>query len=78
MNWLILGDSSKTERLSENSLMVLKLLESDMYDFFFHRNVEPDRSGQWSAMESYIHRKYGALPEKALKKLFSDYKINDR
>lgn len=76
--WHYLNDESQTARLSENSLAVLRLIERDMYDFFFHHPVEHGRFDHWDAMEKYIRRKYGKLSEKALHRLISDYKINDR
>lgn len=76
--WHYLDDESKTAKLSENSLAVLRLIRHDMYDFFYYHNVELERFDQWDAMERYIRKKYGALSEKALKRLISDYHINDR
>ncbi len=76
--WHYLDDESKTARLSENSLAVLKLIRHDMYDFFGCYNVALDRFDQWEAMEKYIRQKYGKLSEKALSRLIIDYHKNDR
>lgn len=76
--WHFLDDESKTAKLSENSLAVLKILRHDMYDFFYRHNVELERFDQWEAMEKYIRRKYVQLSEKALRRLIGDYKVKDR
>ena len=76
--WHFLDDESKTAKLSENSLAVLRLIRHDMYEFFYYHNVELERFDQWDAMEKYIRGKYGQLSEKALRRLIGDYKINDR
>lgn len=76
--WHFLDDESKTAKLSENSLAVLKMICHDMYDFFYRHKVELERNDQWYAMEKYIRGKYGQLSEKALCRLIGDYKINDR
>lgn len=76
--WHYLDDETKTAKLSENSLAVLRLIRHDMYDFFYYHNVELERFDQWEAMEKYVRKKYGGLSEKALSRLISDYQINDR
>lgn len=76
--WHYLDDETKTAKLSENSLAVLRLIHHDMYDFFYYHNVELERFDHWEAMEKYVRQKYGGLSEKALSRLISDYHINDR
>lgn len=76
--WHYLDDESKTAKLSENSLAVLRLIRHDMCDFFGLHNVALERFDQWKAMEKYVRKKYGKLSEKALSRLISDYKIKDR
>lgn len=76
--WHYLDDESKTAKLSENSLAVLRLIRHDMYDFFYRHNVKLERFDHWRAMEKYVRKKYGKLSEKALSRLISDYHINDR
>ncbi|MDE6732989.1 MAG: hypothetical protein K2J77_08960 [Oscillospiraceae bacterium] len=76
--WHYLDDETKTAKLSENSLAVLRLICHDMYDFFHDHSVELERFDQWKAMEKYVRKKYGKLSEKALSRLISDYHIKDR
>lgn len=56
----IIGNEKATEKLAENSVYVLKNLRHDLYDFFFHNNIAPDRFRQWCEMEKYIRKCYVA------------------
>ncbi len=62
--WHYLNDESKTAKLSENSLAVLRLIKHDMFDLFFYYITEPEWFDQWGAMEKNIRQKYGKLSEK--------------
>lgn len=76
--WNIIDSEKATEKLAENSVLVLKNLRHDLYNFFFHNNIAPDRFSQWCEMEKYIRNKHGNVSENALSQIFSDYRINDR
>lgn len=78
MSWSVLNDESKTRKLSNGALSVLKNLRYDLYEFFYRHDVALDRNGQWRAMEGYIRTKYSGLSEIALSRLISDYHFNDK
>lgn len=74
--WKIINDTSMTENLQKNSLMVLQTLHDDLYEFFYKQHDE--RTVVWLRMEKFIRAKYSGLSEKALSLIIARYHIDDR
>lgn len=74
--WRMIDDPFAAEKLQENSLKALHILYDDLYGFFYRQNA--DRSEAWRRMEAYIREKYGRLSDKALSRIISTYRVDDR
>ncbi len=74
--WKMLEDSTMTENLKKNSLIVLEILYDDLYSYFYKQH---DKQFEvWNRMEMFIRTKYSGLSDQALSRVIARYQIDDR
>lgn len=73
LQWNILEDTLRTDKISDTSLTVLKTLKYDLYEFFYFHKVAEEREEHLRRMEICIRRKYKGLPDSTLQILMTDY-----